>query len=859
VLRISLRYTANSLQVNPAITGNTSGVPAAISPDGPTITDTAPHVTAAEVRSQDVTTAFIGSLAVEKSDPTASTFSSPAYVTAMSTEFLMTLKKTLCRPIQVASGTWNTSDAVGMNEFSGSLPEILLALPIIQRKLDGFQGIRGSITLRLQATANPFQQGLLKLNFYPMQAQDSSYPGRATYPESWSFWPGVELNLGKETACELRVPYTLPVAFCDLVTTSINSRPQMGTAFVKVYSQLKTGPGTTSVGWNLYAHWNEDDLELFNPTPNSYQSGSKHVVKSTRLPSDAEKKGMSISDSLSVGAHIAEASTAIPVLADVAGPTAWALRVASRVASALGFSRPPVDSKPQFVTISPMPYNSNVEGPDVSMPLSFTIQPSLKFEPKLSSKNEDEMAIDSFCSKFGFQSIVNVTSSEMPGTVLLNLAMSVSELTTNELIYPKPFQVLGKIFNFWRGNLRVRIKFIKTKMHTARLMFLFAPGVVTNLNLTQAEYCHREIIDIADVEELVYELPYTSTYPYLNTNGFVANFGAYGSFQILVVNSLQAPSSVNSSIDFIVETAMGEGSEWFCPQPQVNLLPQVPVGASPQQRPRSNSLRPPNRPQSGQVGGLVRVTTLSDAKTTNHQTETAQLCVGEKLLSLRQIIKYPASLYSTPFVFSPETDDNGYFPPQFFCPFALGGVASDGSQQQPTGDLLSLIAPYFRFSRGSMRVRGTFGASSPGVQSTNDATIVFTARNSANPGMFGPDASANRVMWGGNYQHSSEGNWKVLVPPWQTAPMVDHHYVTPITPIDVTLMGRQTALQFSGFGYSPDSVLSIALTRQPADDYELLQFIGPPAFQTYTVVPPPAPQLSAAQSSKSGSGVKQTA
>jgi len=472
-------------------TGSSGGAPTASGPAGTTSADTVAHVTAMEERTQDVTTAFVGSLAVEKSDPTMSTFAAPNYVNAMSTEYLMTLKKTLCRPIQVASGTWNTSDTVSMNEFSGSLPEILLVLPIISRKLDGFQGIRGSITLRLQATANPFQQGLLKLNFYPMQAFDDTFSARATFPESWSYWPGVELNLGKETACELRVPYTLPVAFCDLVTSTLSQRPQMGFVAVKVYSPLKTGPGTTSVGWNFYAHWNEDDLELFNPTPNSFQSGSKHVTHPTRLPSDSEKKGTSISASLSVGAHIAEVASAIPVLADVAGPTAWALRAASRVASALGFSRPALDSKPLITTQNSMPYNSNVEGPDASMPLSLTIEPSLKFEPKLSSKTEDEMLIDNFVAKFGYNTSVNVTASEVPGTVLFNLSLGAGEFTTNELTYIKPFQMLGRLFNFWRGNIRVRIKFIKTKMHTMRLMCVFAPGVLPNLTLTQAEYCHR--------------------------------------------------------------------------------------------------------------------------------------------------------------------------------------------------------------------------------------------------------------------------------------------------------------------------------------------------------------------------------
>jgi len=333
----------------------------------------------------------------------------------------------------------------------------------------------------------------------------------------------------------------------------------------------------------------------------------------------------------------------------------------------------------------------------------------------------------------------------------------------------------------------------------------------------------------------VYELPFTAGYPYLNSQNTGANFGAYGSFQILVVNALQAPSSVVNNIDFIVETAMGEGSEWYSPCPKVNLLPTVPVGASPTSRPRSASLRPPNKPQAGQVGGLVKVTTLSDAKTTNHQVETAQLCVGEKLLSLRQLIKYPCNLATTPVAIPIATDGLGRIGPQYYNCFSLGAIAADHSALCPTDDMLGLLAPYFRFSRGSMRVRGNFNSYDPasGNPPVNDAILVFTAENAVNSGLVGSDAAGNTAVWGGSYQHCNEGTWKVLVPAWQTAPMVDHHYVTPLTPADTTLLGRQTCLKFFGMGYPASSDLTIQMSRQPADDYELLFFIGPPAFLSY--------------------------
>jgi hypothetical protein len=839
-----VRYTAQSLQITE--TGGVSATnPIALSPSGPTTTDTMQHVTVLENSQTDVTTKFVGSVAVEKTDDKVSTFDSPSFIKAMTTEFIMTLKKALCRPIQVASGSWATSDAVGTNLYSGSAPEALLAQSIVQKKVDGFQGIRGSITFRLQATSNPFQQGCLKLQHYPMQAVDASYTGRAASIFSWSFWPNVELNLGKETACEMRIPFTLPVAFCDLITTTAMLRPQMASVYVKVYNQLKCGPGTSSVGWNLYAHWNEDDLELFNPTTNAYQSGvSKKLTHATKLASEWEKKGDSISDSLAVGAKLADLATAVPVLADVAGPTAWALRIGARVASAFGFNRPPIDSKPIIQVPYEYPYQANVEGPDVALPLSLTIQPTLKFEPSLSSKKEDEMSIDYFVTKFGYISTLNLDTSAITGQNILNLALGPGILVGGGLTYPMPYQMLARLFEFWRGNMRIRFKFVKTKMHVARLMFCFFPGTLTAKTLTDTEYVHREVIDLATVEELVYELPFTSQFPYLATGTGTSSTNCYGSFQVLVVNPLQAPTSVVNNIDIIVEMAMGEGSEWFSPVQIPNILPTVPNATledtsfappkSPAPRSRAHSFGR-NTPQAGASTGLVKVTTLSDAKITGQQTETSQLCVGEQILSLRQLIKYATSFTKCP-ITQVTADGFGTFSqPVYFNPFFMSAVRSDGTLYAPHFDMLSLLAPYFRFSRGCMRVRGdSIRNLDPEAASDQSPTLVFNCKSASDPGVIGMLTSTWYPPGGDNLPVGNK-IWKYLVPAWQTVPMVPHHYTLSGSAVNSGLLYRQMSLTVGGYGFTPAANYQIRMARQPADDYELIGFLGPPQFTAYSL------------------------
>jgi hypothetical protein len=608
----------------------------------------------------------------------------------------------------------------------------------------------------------------------------------------------------------------MPVSFLDLITANPALRPQMGHVMIKVYGALQTGAGTNTVGWNLYGHWNEDDLELINPTPNSYQSGhTKTLTKKSSLPSEREEKHTKISDMLNDGAKIADIASGIPVLSEFAGPTKWALRCASKVAAAFGFSRPPVDEAPRLTTEYAMPFNANVEGPDVSMPLSLSVKPGLRIEPTLTGKVEDEMSIDYFITKFGYHTTLNLTTSTAAGAVLWNKALSIFGRTVPEQTYPKPYHAMSSLFRYWRGNFRFRFKFVKTKMHTARLMFVFFPGVLGNQTLAQAEYAHREIVDLGARDELVYELPFTHKCPYIHASTSDES-GAYGSFQILIVNPLQAPSSVANNIDIIVEMAMGEGAEFIQPAPAFDSVPVL--------------------AQSGQTQGLVKVSTLSDARLTGPQIDTSQLCVGEKLLSLRQLVRYPGNMSISMMTLTVAVDANGDFAPRYFNPFVVGGALANGSSSVRFRDYLGILAPYYRFSRGSMHVRtmATQIAGGPGNVFGFFSTCVKPADQN---GALGTDASAAAALLTFGSDFSNTGCNQVLkhlLPPWQCVPMVPLKYVLTTTANSGASQTRQSSLSIRGTQLIPSVNIKLTFQRQPADDYELMYFLGPAALVTAT-------------------------
>jgi len=289
---------------------------------------------------------------------------------------------------------------------------------------------------------------------------------------------------------------------------------------------------------------------------------------------------------------------------------------------------------------------------------------------------------------------------------------------------------------------------------------------------------------------------------------------------------------VANNIDIIVETAMGEGSEWFSPAPIPTLSPVVPGG----------SLK--NRPQSGGSSVAV-ITTLADAKVVGHQTETSQLCVGEKLMSLRQLVKVAASLYSHYFFTTQVISSGGFAPPAFFNPFLFGASTGTGAGTGIfTKDFLGMLGPYFRFNRGGMRVKGAVVTFPTGstlvVPPVSNGFVCCAARpaSASNLGIFGPDASGTIPSTVDAQPLSDGGMIRVLMPAWQSSTMVPNQYALTTSVPASGLSLRSTSLWIGLSGAVAQGTYSGSVnydvTRQPADDYELLMFIGPPKFTSTT-------------------------
>jgi hypothetical protein len=79
-----------------------------------------------------------------------------------------------------------------------------------------------------------------------------------------------------------------------------------------------------------------------------------------------------------------------------------------------------------------------------------------------------------------------------------------------------PATYLSQLFNFWRGDMVLRLKVVCTPFHSGRLKIVYDPMFDDSL-LMRPGYQYSQIFDIADTTEIVFKVPYSGAQGFLST------------------------------------------------------------------------------------------------------------------------------------------------------------------------------------------------------------------------------------------------------------------------------------------------------------------------------------------------------
>lgn len=640
-----------------------------------------------------------------------------------------TLEEYFQRPYPITSGVFSSTDDA--TTFSNlDYMGLLLKTDHYSAKFDGKFVVRATVQARLMVNANKFQAGRYILAFLPTGGLCNT----TAYLSKWiamhrhskvqiTQLPHVEIDLATQTEAILEIPYVS--SYNGVTQQSVGNNAVYGTPgvfFIYPYVPLTAASGSLTAGYCVMVSLKDVKLEGV-AVP---QSNIPHKRGRDPVREEQKKAGIGpVTSALRCAAKSFGVLSKVPILTSFAAPAAWASDIAANVASVWGWSKPgnlaPTLRSQKFSMLG----GPNGDGADNSLPLSLVSSNAVRVAPGFGGSDYDEMAIDYIKSIYAYLKDFTWGNEMVRGATLTTIPINLLSMANwwteggIELVDASPLSLLARNFMYYRGGLTFRLKFVKTPFHSGRITIVYQPqdkrsGIVTAATLDTSVFGLKAVVDIRTTTEVEFSIPFMSNTPWAPCN---CGTNVIGTILIFVDEQLVAPESVTADIKVLVEVKGADDLEFAVPTRQFVCHPVVPY-----------------IPQMD-MGQAVDLGYLGGSKELPGGTQPSELCIGEKVLSIRQLIKrycYYGSITAT---------NTGNLSTIRMDPFAFNiGVNVDATHYNAPAyyDDLDVWQGCFLFNRGSMRVRAftgdktcrmlaalyqNFGAVSTAVSDCNSANL----------------------------------------------------------------------------------------------------------------------------------------
>jgi len=581
------------------------------------------------------------------------------------------------RPVRVWNGSFSTSQQASDELVSLRLPDILLQNPMIMEKVRGFVGLRADCEITVQVNAQKFQQGRLRLQYIPYAKY---LPNKASIYKltltSITSCPGVDIDIcggsnqqTRVAQAVFKIPYVSPHLYFNL----INGDGTMGDIRLVVYSPLKSGTNEeTKCEVTVWARFVNPTLKF----PTGAEPHYSVVRMNAQVRGEAQQIAQTgvLSTTMGKVAETLKTARKIPLIGSYLATPEWLANTATNVLKMFGFSKPTVTIDTKLRTTNCF---ANFNGKDSSHKLALSAENEIDTPAGLASTNLDEMALMSIASVPAWYTSFNwKTSDTVTDQILWRdrvTPLKVVDIQAKPYFNVPPVSYIANCFGYWRGSIIFTFKVVKTGFHTGRLRIFYTPGesesnvVVGSAPSNQIEKNYQIIFDIDESDTCSFSVPYVSTKPWraLTPQSSGRNPVSQGSglLVVTVLNELRAVSTVSDTIEVLVEISAGKDLTFACPcaprvQPMRPLndhtLNNIPnyhqehhsdLNYNPTSIQLSNSIKMEaqvfgtavqaqrNAAQRGEVPDSISLLEPS----TNWSPEAH--CIGEKIVSIRQLIK----------------------------------------------------------------------------------------------------------------------------------------------------------------------------------------------------------------------------
>lgn len=618
---INLSYKYNNKRFSLCLTVRLQPVPKMTDSANPNQTTeaTGSYLATSQPRTEPALTTFYADDSIgEVASIPAPTELDPGLVSAVDVGGTKTIIDFLEKPTRLDTASITTTD-------SGKIvildPWVYLVQTSLKNsKLQGTYMLRADMVITLNLNAVRFQTGRYILAWMPsggIGTADNGYLAMYRMHTcnlmTITQLPHVEIDIATQTHVELRIPFT-SIYTHHVIAATTNPYQSLGNVFLYPYQALQAGSGDSSAYYTIWGRFE-------NITISGAAINQMAPISVARQEQNAAGVGP-VSRVLTKVGKAAGIMGEIPLLSSAMSTVSWTSAVLARAANVFGFSKPLVLSAPNRYVKTNLPYIAVSDQVSTAQPLSLVSTNEIKVHPGNSRTNQDELAIDFIKSKYCYWNTVTWSTSDVVDAQLTTLTHDPAQYLTafGKGYTMAPICLLANKFRQWRGSFKFRFKFVKNEFYSGRIMLTYLPQLSQlsdTFTVVKSEYAWREIVDVRDVNEFEFCIPYVSPNLYSRCGELA------GKVYVTVLDPLVAPSSVPNNIPIIIEVCGGDDLEYA-----------VPGGVD--MEPYSPAIVQVAELQAGY--SEVPCYYFGTAKTPG-SIEPAAVAVGEKAESVRQLVK----------------------------------------------------------------------------------------------------------------------------------------------------------------------------------------------------------------------------
>lgn len=494
------------------------------------------------------------------------------------------------RPVELRVFTWTSgSVAAGYNPWQD-----WLNAPMVQARLKGTTYVRGTLHLKFDVAASPYQYGLLRAAIFFGDPTGYYNLGSAHFASQLL---GVDIDAACPGSHEIEIPFTFPYDYLSVVDNAASDFAVSSATDAQVVCGLLMVPvvplamansassGTVSIvirGWVT-------DFEGRGATRCNVVAQSGHGSK--------DRSAGFISGPAGLVAQAADILSKVPVIGGAAGMVGSVAGAVRDVAGLFGFSRPRSDAV--TLTQKGMGSYALTDSAVVCASTAYTSKSGLSKDVRhLGFAGEDEMAISRVCGHKSLYAVIPWNTTDSRKGVLVTL--SVDPLITHYVAgtpsvwHPTSLGYGALPFLYWRGSIVFTFRVVCSSFHTGILRLTYEPGFGrenqgaaedTTWPVGMVENC---MITATPGSSTTIQVCYTSQSRWkpmgtdFNILGGFAN--SIGRLNVTVENVLQAPLA-GSGASVLVYIEAGPDFEVFgakATMPRYGLTSNQGVAVSPQ-------------------------------------------------------------------------------------------------------------------------------------------------------------------------------------------------------------------------------------------------------------------------------------